>query len=936
MKQILRVFCIAAFAAPFAGAEEAITIIPPANQRSIVGSSDDRTFDATVSSTFLEDQDILVSTDMGTVVNPPVIVPATDSVTAVVRPDYGALTVGNPQTVTITTAHANEEPAWSSVSESFDVQGIQNRQLTGTFNPATLTGRNMVGTQIGTITLDGGNFTSDQATTVQVHGGNAFARHANGLRLTASDTEGFIFDDANQTYTLNVSVVTPGAFDIQNFQLGTHTRQERDSGPTHVSYGGTEHVTATYSDPLKIEEWDYNSNLLSSSNNLSLVENQNRDPGAVTAYREVYTPGQTFGNNRPEFMDVVHQEELTRTRGNALMTSEDLPGSTIDLSEISITASGEFVQDRSVGNFGPNQEGFSSTVVHHLGRQMVATGTQTVYPGTQTVTILTLGSDDTRTRITLDAFENQMDNGITANHTGPVLFNEHGVETHVSVQGSGLVFDRSQAGLQTHTVDVGGFITGEGLDGENTQNVLKVGFGRTFVQDNSVQTQDVTLFTLEGMDLTQATFYNREARRTHVNISEYTDIQVDNSFTLSGTAPSAGNESTSAIFLDENKVTPEGLSGENPDFSKSYNVTVKSIRDVDFSSSPTNVVYGDGDQINFQNTDHETTQASVLFTGYQRNSDGPSPFVLNIGQGMIAPGDNVDADVIFVLPNSHGADTLGRKYSDAFTLHYESFYAESGNIARIGSPWARPSLLGAETETLTYEFFHEIATNASGTEGGTASFSAGESLRTSNVFYTFDDGDTETFGTTFRIIDSSTFAQSGSLTLNVSVFGDLPSEQQIALNAEKVHGQVFDLTGLDGILHVLEMSFDPDTLPYSPNGARVGWYDEEEDQWIHAIMGNSDVGSLTEEQYAIGKFFAGSYDSYLDSLEGAGPELGAFGVDSSGNVAWAVVDHNSSFAIIPEVSSLAMILIFFMSCGAVAKCRGKKTYETFRGSFFNH
>ncbi|MDF3130734.1 hypothetical protein P0Y35_16105 [Kiritimatiellaeota bacterium B1221] len=170
-----------------------------------------------------------------------------------------------------------------------------------------------------------------------------------------------------------------------------------------------------------------------------------------------------------------------------------------------------------------------------------------------------------------------------------------------------------------------------------------------------------------------------------------------------------------------------------------------------------------------------------------------------------------------------------------------------------------------------------------------------------------------TEGTTFKILDSQKLNQSGSISLTADDLSDLSTDMQTATNSDLVHGQVFDLTGLDGILQVLEMNYDQNTLGFSENGVRIGWYNPDENEWMLSVMGNSDVSGMTESIYSDGKFFSGSYLSYLESIGNIDPTLGAHGVDTENNVAWAVVDHNSSFAVIPEVNSLALMAIAFLA-----------------------
>jgi len=93
-----------------------------------------------------------------------------------------------------------------------------------------------------------------------------------------------------------------------------------------------------------------------------------------------------------------------------------------------------------------------------------------------------------------------------------------------------------------------------------------------------------------------------------------------------------------------------------------------------------------------------------------------------------------------------------------------------------------------------------------------------------------------------------------------------------------------DVLTLDGIspnpadeLFVLQMSYDP----AAGDNVCLGWYDAG--QWVNAVEGNSDGG-------------AGA--SFVDGAYGGALLLGCWGVDPAAHQAWAVLDHNSDFAVI--------------------------------------
>jgi hypothetical protein len=80
----------------------------------------------------------------------------------------------------------------------------------------------------------------------------------------------------------------------------------------------------------------------------------------------------------------------------------------------------------------------------------------------------------------------------------------------------------------------------------------------------------------------------------------------------------------------------------------------------------------------------------------------------------------------------------------------------------------------------------------------------------------------------------------------------------------------------------------------------LGWFDAPANQWSLAVAGNTG-GS---------PFFAGdgAYDPGSDFV------LGRYGVDTANNTVWAVVNHNSDFAVVPEPSTsvLMTLALFFI------------------------
>ena len=115
------------------------------------------------------------------------------------------------------------------------------------------------------------------------------------------------------------------------------------------------------------------------------------------------------------------------------------------------------------------------------------------------------------------------------------------------------------------------------------------------------------------------------------------------------------------------------------------------------------------------------------------------------------------------------------------------------------------------------------------------------------------------------------------------------------------YSDVLGLTNTAGTIQILELTFNPSSLgSLAPADLFLGW--DDNGAWVNAIVGNtgSTGGSAVFDQL-------GSLSS-LGILPTA-DYLGSWGRDTATNTAWAVIDHNSDFAVIavPEPASLALL-----------------------------
>jgi hypothetical protein len=119
--------------------------------------------------------------------------------------------------------------------------------------------------------------------------------------------------------------------------------------------------------------------------------------------------------------------------------------------------------------------------------------------------------------------------------------------------------------------------------------------------------------------------------------------------------------------------------------------------------------------------------------------------------------------------------------------------------------------------------------------------------------------------------------------------------------ATELISDVVDVTGLDGQVHVLQMTYDPSKLNASEATAQslgilfLASFDTSDGLWKNAVALNSgnDPGALTN--------FNGSW-----AAAGSPLSVGSWGVDTANNRAWAVINHNSEFAVVPEPSTFIL------------------------------
>lgn len=159
-------------------------------------------------------------------------------------------------------------------------------------------------------------------------------------------------------------------------------------------------------------------------------------------------------------------------------------------------------------------------------------------------------------------------------------------------------------------------------------------------------------------------------------------------------------------------------------------------------------------------------------------------------------------------------------------------------------------------------------------------------------------------GTTARMVWRNRNANEGGST------GDTGTTPPLPAFATSLLTDVVSMTGADGDTIVLQMSYDESLLNTTEADALskgilyLASFNPSTGMWENAVSQNH--GANTGAGGVIGPW-SGQMD------------LGAWGVDPGSNRAWAVVDHNSEFGVVPEPSTLLLAGLGILLVAAVGR-----------------
>jgi hypothetical protein len=123
---------------------------------------------------------------------------------------------------------------------------------------------------------------------------------------------------------------------------------------------------------------------------------------------------------------------------------------------------------------------------------------------------------------------------------------------------------------------------------------------------------------------------------------------------------------------------------------------------------------------------------------------------------------------------------------------------------------------------------------------------------------------------------------------------------------------VFSLNGTGSDTFVLQLNVTGITA-----GEFLGWVNGSS-SWANAVSGNTGTAGMYAGTYTTS--FATFVTNHGGSFDAAAM-LGAYGVDTSGGSVWAVVNHNSEFAVIPEPATWALLAFSLTTIMALRRRR---------------
>ncbi len=778
--------------------------------------------------------------------------------------------------------------------------------------------------------------------------GSGYAYLENGLLIKSADGADFQFTAADQSHTFDVYRIGTGAYDLRNEGLTGSTSFRTANDETVTSYGGNWHWTADY-------------NTISGSTSEEEVlprvlfdhEPSVIDPVMVQPVRSGVAIEDSLNRTNssrplpsarisasPLNLRLDETVEPTIERRNALfridgVTPETEQAPTLNLN-VAISGAGSSIDNRKL----TGQTHFIS-----LGRHMRKDGNLHI-DREDTVMIRTTSPDDAATRLALDDFDLEKRGGdgavrATREGTGAIRFDNAFSNAEVSLSANLSINLNAQAGQHNRFVEAGNSIKSlENLPSQRTQDSLQLGYRYNLLDNNDLMSSDITAFVLspraDGQPLADR-IDNQTVKRVY-SISTHTAIGFDRAV-----APTEDAVRTITLKPGDG-VRAEGLPGEILTASTSYQLHQKFVDRTELSFTEPGVI-AEGGEITISHTtaaNKDRAQASAYLVGDR--TIGSSRWRLDgLTASSLAPGDTLSLMPIFDdagLPSSEefnaAGGELGRNFRTQIDLTFQDGSADLGDIepdtVRAEAAFWNDSqsslfnIVGSREsrQTLSYQFERSYEVEAS---QGEAILDAGTTLGSEGINLSNLVENTSTavgsVPTTLRLLDSSVLQDDTEIAAQFYSLDDISQNMVDGIantDTSRLSSDVLDLIGLDGILHVVELSYDV----ASHDNQELLWLNEQ-NVWVNAVLGNSDINPSnkgTPETESSSTDFDNnkaisidtllderrhdvSYADYLAARENGRPSLGDFG--TADGRAWAVVNHNSRFAVGERLQNTASV-----------------------------
>lgn len=638
-----------------------------------------------------------------------------------------------------------------------------------------------------------------------------------------------------------------------------------------------------------------------------------------------------------------------------LITTEDIAGADLDLSGVTLNVSGVAVTDRRLTLDNAGQSNV------RLLRAVAGTAEEPVIIDFDHVQrIETSGSRDIRTDLRLNTFEQTVDT-ITARLDTAQDFTSDSDFAEVQIVGS-VVVDPNAVGRQATIIDITDRIEAlENLEGQSIQSALNVSASYSVLDDNAARGEDTVIYRYDDAPSVAGLRFQNDSVGREFSTSTHTAIQIDDTFV-------AGPTGSGTVTLTAGDgIIGEGLEGEVVQESFEYGYRTRTIKHANVD--PVEGPLSDGDTLVLENRGviDDTSQADAAISLRLRGQTadfqvgrlgGPvNEFgFVRLGDSVqLASGEDTDLEVRYLGPTTN-VSVFDREFRASLTATISDSFSASDSATLLGPEPGTIDDFGFDSDTIgerstqrVWEIVERIEAEAS--DEATDTLVAGRDFGEESV------GLTSLRGSVATVIDSLEIGSSIDLSIAFTEATANPDAQQTAAAGyDDIIGDVVSLTGLDGELHVLQLTVPAPGSDTDPReGAAIQYFYQDApddpgdlsdtidnpDAWINAVLGNSDVLNLdldagtlqtqdlvTEElveqtidDYLESRYFDGSYVEYLLSAGLANPELGVFGYDAQRDLAWAVIDHNTEFGVIEVIPEPSVGLMLAGGLGLLRRRR---------------